>query len=56
MTAHADGSGTASDPWILTKLRALAWPWDVPLGTAVTVLVGMASSLVGQSTQKTAAA
>ena len=44
------------DPWILTKLRALAWPWDVPLGTTITVLVGMASSLVGRSTQKTAAA
>ncbi|HEX4628351.1 MAG TPA: hypothetical protein VH137_06120, partial [Gemmatimonadales bacterium] len=27
-------------------LPGLAWPWYVPLGTAVTVLVGMASSLV----------
>jgi Na+/proline symporter len=48
--------GLLHDPWILTRLRALAWPWDVPLGTAVTVLVGMASSLVGRSTQKTTAA
>jgi len=30
-------------------LPGLAWPWYVPLGTAVTVLVGMASSLVGWS-------
>ncbi len=27
----------------------LAWPWYVPLGTGVTVLVGIASSLVGRS-------
>jgi SSS family transporter len=37
------------DPPILTTLRSLAWPWDVPLGTAVTVLVGMASSMIGRS-------
>src|SRR5438876_350295 len=35
-------------PWRL--LPGLAWPWYVPLGTAVTVLVGMVSSLVGQRT------
>jgi solute:Na+ symporter, SSS family len=29
-------------------LPDLAWPWYVPLGTAVTVAVGMLSSLVGQ--------
>jgi len=28
-------------------LPGLAWPWYVPLGTAVTVLVGMVSSLIG---------
>src|SRR2546428_4177635 len=28
-------------------LPGLAWPWYVPLGTAVTVLVGMVSSLFG---------
>lgn len=44
-------AGLLHDPWILTKLRGLAWPWDVPLGTAVTVLVGMASSLIGRSTE-----
>ncbi len=27
----------------------LAWPWYVPLGTAVTVAVGMLSSAVGRS-------
>ena len=35
-------------PWRL--LPGLAWPWYVPLGTTVTVLVGMVSSLVGQRT------
>ena len=29
-------------------LPGLAWPWYVPLGTAITVLVGMISSLVGR--------
>ncbi len=29
-------------------LPGLAWPWYVPLGTAVTVAVGMVSSLVGR--------
>src|SRR5213594_4378817 len=35
-------------------LPGLAWPWYVPLGTAVTVLVGMISSLVGRSDGRTA--
>ena len=30
-------------------LAGLAWPWYVPLGTAVTVAVGMLSSLVGRA-------
>jgi SSS family transporter len=30
-------------------LPGLAWPWYVPLGTGITVLVGMASSLVGRT-------
>ena len=30
-------------------LPGLAWPWYVPLGTGVTVLVGMLSSLVGRA-------
>src|SRR5439155_1016091 len=34
-------------PW--RWLPGLAWPWYVPLGTAVTVLVGIASSLVGRA-------
>jgi len=35
-------------------LPGLAWPWYVPLGTAVTVLVGMISSLVVRSDGRTA--
>ena len=38
-------------PW--RWLPGLAWPWYVPLGTGVTVLVGMASSLVGQPDGRT---
>jgi len=34
-------------PW--HWLPGLAWPWYVPLGTAVTVAVGMLASLVGRS-------
>src|SRR5213082_3847666 len=34
-------------------LPGLAWPWYVPLGTAVTVLVGMLSSLVGRAGGRT---
>src|SRR5216683_1747655 len=30
-------------------LPGLAWPWYVPLGTTVTVVVGMISSLIGRS-------
>lgn len=29
-------------------LPGLAWPWYVPLGTAVTVMVGMVSSIIGR--------
>ena len=35
-------------------LPGLAWPWYVPLGTAVTVAVGMGSSLVTNGDGKTA--
>lgn len=35
-------------------LKGLAWPWYVPLGTGVTVLVGMISSIVGSSDRRTA--
>src|SRR5881394_2581603 len=38
-------------PW--RWLPGLAWPWYVPLGTAVTVLVGMVSSLAGQAGGRT---
>src|SRR5437660_4768870 len=34
-------------PWRV--LPGLAWPWYVPLGTAVTVAVGMASSMLGRA-------
>ena len=34
-------------------LPGLAWPWYVPLGTAVTVAVGMLSSLVGRADSRT---
>lgn len=36
--------------WPFHLLPGLAWPWDVPLGTAVTVIVGMAASAVGGAT------
>jgi len=38
-------------PWRL--LPGLAWPWYVPLGTGVTVAVGMLSSLVGRPDSRT---
>lgn len=38
-------------PWRL--LPGLAWPWYVPLGTAVTVAVGMLSSLMGPAERRT---
>ena len=37
------------DPAWLVFVSGLAWPWYVPLGTAVTVAVGMVSSAVGRS-------
>ncbi len=36
-------------------LPGLAWPWYVPLGTGVTVVVGMLSSLVGRLDGRTGA-
>lgn len=33
--------------WPFRLLPGLAWPWEVPLGTAVTILVGMATSMIG---------
>jgi len=36
--------------WPFQLLPGLAWPWDVPLGTLVTVAVGMISSAVGTAT------
>lgn len=35
--------------WPVRILEGLAWPWYVPLGTAITAVVGVASSLVGRS-------
>lgn len=42
------------DPSFLVSLSRLAWPWDVPLGTGVTVMVGIASSVMGKATAHTA--
>ena len=42
-------AGVLHDPAWLVSLSHLGWPWDVPLGTAVTVAVGMASSMVGSA-------
>lgn len=36
--------------WPFALLPGLAWPWDVPLGTAITVAVGMVASTVGKAT------
>jgi len=41
------GSVVPGFPW--HWLPGLAWPWYVPLGTGVTVAVGMLASLVGRS-------
>jgi len=38
----------------LRWLPGLAWPWYVPLGTSITVAVGMVSSLIGRSDGLTA--
>ena len=35
-------------------LRGLAWPWYVPLGTAITMFVGMLTSFIGRSDGQTA--
>jgi SSS family transporter len=35
------------DPAWLVTLGRLAWPWYVPIGTAITVGIGLASSLTG---------
>ncbi len=41
------------EPRALVALARLAWPWYVPLGTAVTMVAGMASSLVGPADGRT---
>jgi Na+/proline symporter len=41
------GSATGSPAW-LAALAKLAWPWYVPLGTALTVGLGLGASLVGR--------
>ncbi|HEY6091090.1 MAG TPA: sodium:solute symporter [Gemmatimonadales bacterium] len=40
--------GAVFPPFPIHWLPGLAWPWYVPLGTLITVLVGMISSLFGQ--------
>src|SRR5437667_2343082 len=47
MTPVVLGSVVPGFPW--RWLPGLAWPWYVPLGTGVTVAVGMLASLVGRS-------
>jgi hypothetical protein len=42
------------DPKLLVNVSKLAWPWYVPLGTAVTVLVGILTSLVRRPDGRTA--
>jgi len=44
--------GTVLPRFPLHWLPGLAWPWYVPLGTAVTVAVGMLSSLVGSADRR----
>ena len=41
------------DPAILISVGQLAWPWYVPLGTALTVLTGLLSSFVGRADGRT---
>ena len=36
--------------WPVRLLTGLAWPWYVPLGTVITVAVGVGSSLLGRPT------
>jgi Na+/proline symporter len=48
-------AGVLHNPGWLVSLSHLAWPWDVPLGTVVTVVVGMASSFIGRPTADTTA-
>lgn len=38
---------TLGHPRALASLARLAWPWYVPLGTLITVAIGLSSSLVG---------
>src|SRR5207245_9984969 len=47
MTPVVLGSVIPGFPW--RWLPGLAWPWYVPLGTGVTVAVGMLASLIGRS-------
>ena len=51
MTPVVLGSVIPGFPW--HWLPGLAWPWYVPLGTTVTVLAGMASSLLGRPDRRT---
>jgi SSS family transporter len=34
------------DPWLLVLASRLAWPWYVPMGTALTVAIGVGASCV----------
>ena len=46
--------GTVIPGFPIRWLSGLAWPWYVPLGTAVTVAVGILSSTVGQPVRRLA--
>jgi len=46
--------GTVIPGFPIRWFSGLAWPWYVPLGTAVTVAVGMLSSTVGQPVRRLA--
>lgn len=39
------------NPRVFQELARLAWPWYVPLGTLLTVAIGLASSLTGRNTR-----
>src|SRR6267143_4126518 len=51
MTPVVLGNVIPGFPW--RWLPGLAWPWYVPLGTGVTVAVGMLASLVGRADART---
>ncbi len=45
-------AGPLGRPAWLAALARLAWPWYVPLGTALTVGIGLVASVFGQGTER----